>query len=196
MSNKSEYQRIRDNILREARRYKSQGYKVPKAPRTARQSGVSNASEAHYWYLTKQLKEWEKHLKQSITYQKREKSKNVARYNDVVLDNFKKNLQTRKYSTGASKVEKWFNSVKDKIGNDAFAELIEEAENSGVEVDKYVKYGKEEYAMNYIGDMTQMMYNKGLIDDEQVENILTDSSYISDEFENFFSDFIEEIITS
>lgn len=196
MSNKSEYQRVRDNILREARRYKSQGYKVPKAPRTARQSGVSNASEAHYWYLTKQLKEWNKQLKQSIAFQKREQSKNVAHYNDVVLDNFKKNLDTRRYAAGAEKVKTWFDSVREKIGDDAFAELIEEAENSGVEVDKYVKYGKEEYAMNYIGDMTQIMYNKGLINEEQVKNILTDSSYISDEFENFFSDFIEEIITS
>ena len=196
MSNKSEYQRVRDNILRQARKYKSQGYKVPIAPKTARQSGVSNASEAHYWYLTKQLKEWEKELKQSIAFQKRQQSKNVARYNDVILNNFKKNLDTRKYAEGAEKVRKWFDSVRKKIGDDAFAELIEEAENSGVEVYKYVKYGKEEYAMNYIGDMTQMLYNKGLVDELEVKKILTNSSYISEEFENFFSDFIEEIITS
>ena len=196
MSNKSEYQRMRDNILRQARKYKSQGYKVPKAPLTGRQSGVSNPTESHYKFLIDEMKQWEKSMKQSVAMQKREQGKSVARYNDVVLDNFKKNLQTRKYSTGASKVDKWFDSVREKIGNEAMAELIEEAENSGVEVDKYVKYAKEEYAMNYIGDMTEMLYNKGLIDEDAVEDILTDSSYISDEFENFFSDFIEEIITS
>ena len=195
MSNKSEYQRMRDNILREARRYKSQGYKVPKAPLTGRQSGVSNPTESHYKFLIDEMKQWEKSMKQSVAMQKRQEGKSVARYNDVVLDNFKKNLQTRKYSTGASKVEKWFDSVRTKIGNEAMAELIEEAENSGVEVDKYVKYAKEEYAMNYIGDMTEMLYNKGLIDEEAVEDILTDSSYISDEFENFFSDFIGEVLS-
>ena len=195
MSNKSEYQRMRDNILREARRYKSQGYKVPKAPLTGRQSGVSNPTESHYKFLIDEMKQWEKSMKQSVAMQKRQEGKSVARYNDVVLDNFKKNLQTRKYSTGASKVDKWFDSVRDKIGNEAMAELIEEAENSGVEVDKYVKYAKEEYAMNYIGDMTEMLYNKGLIDEDAVEDILTDSSYISDEFENFFSDFIGEVLS-
>ena len=195
MSNKSEYQRMRDNILREARRYKSQGYKVPKAPLTGRQSGVSNPTESHYKFLIDEMKQWEKSMKQSVAMQKRQEGKSVARYNDVVLDNFKKNLQTRKYSTGASKVDKWFDSVRDKIGNEAMAELIEEAENSGVEVDKCVKYAKEEYAMNYIGDMTEMLYNKGLIDEDAVEDILTDSSYISDEFENFFSDFIGEVLS-
>lgn len=195
MSNKSDYQRMRDNILRKARKYKSQGYKVPKAPLTGRQSGVSNPTESHYKFLIDEMKQWEKSMKQSVAMQKRQEGKSFARYNDVVLDNFKKNLQTRKYSSGASKVEKWFDSVRAKIGNEAMAELIEEAENSGVEVDKYVKYAKEEYAMNYIGDMTEMLYNKGLIDEEAVEDILTDSSYISDEFENFFSDFIGEVLS-
>lgn len=190
MASKSEYQKLRDNILRQARRYRKQGYKVQEPPKTARQSGISKATEKHIQFLTQELKDWQRQMQMDVASQKRARGESAVRFNDVVLDNFKRNLSTKKYATGASKVSQWFDSVRKEIGDDAMADLIQEAENSGVEVDRYVKYGKDEYAMQYIGDMTQMMYNKGIINEEQVEDILTNDAYISDEFSDFFSEFL------
>lgn len=190
MASKSEYQKLRDNILRQARRYRKQGYKVQEPPKTARQSGISKATEKHIQFLTQELKDWQRQMQMDVASQKRARGESAVRFNDVVLDNFKRNLSTKKYATGASKVSQWFDSVRKEIGDDAMADLIQEAENSGVEVDRYVKYGKDEYAMQYIGDMTQMMYSKGIINEEQVEDILTNDAYISDEFSDFFSEFL------
>lgn len=190
MASKSEYQKLRDNILRQARRYRKQGYKVREAPKTARQSGISKASEKHIEFLTQELKDWQRQMQMDVASQKRARGESAVRFNDVVLENFKRNLSTKKYAPSASKVSQWFDTVREQIGDDAMADLIQEAENSGVEVDRYVKYGKDEYAMQYIGDMTQMMYNKGIINEEQVEDILTNDAYISDEFSDFFSEFL------
>lgn len=190
MASKSEYQKLRDNILRQARRYRKQGYKVQEPPKTARQSGISKATEKHIQFLTQELKDWQRQMQMDVASQKRARGESAVRFNDVVLENFKRNLSTKKYATGASKVSQWFDTVREQIGDDAMADLIQEAENSGVEVDRYVKYAKDEYAMQYIGDMTQMLYNKGIINDEQVQDILTNDAYISDEFSDFFSEFL------
>ena len=193
MSSKSEYQKIRDNILRQARKYQNQGYKVPYIPRTPLQAGMS-AENIDYDYFIEEMQSFKKEMQLSVEFQRRIKTgRSYARYNDVVISNFRKSLQSKKYAEGASIVEKWFNNVVQRIGEDAMAEVLEEAQNSGVEVDRYVKYGKDTYALNYIGDMTTILNNKGLLDAEAVEEVLTDASYINEANEGFFDDFIQGV---
>ena len=154
-SSKSEYDRIRDNILRQRRYFKSQGYKVPNIPLTPKQAGFDTKEIKGYQWSDriKGLREYEKNLQESIQYQRKTKGVEYAPYNKVKLSNYLKNLDTKGYGKGASKVKDWFQSTLEKVGEERMVEVIEEAENSGVQVDRYIKYD-DETAIKYIGDMT------------------------------------------
>lgn len=194
-SSKSEYDRIRDNILRQRRYFKSQGYKVPNIPLTPKQAGFDTKEIKGYQWADriKGLREYEKNLQESIQYQRKTKGIEYAPYNKVKLSNYLKNLDTKGYGKGASKVKEWFQSTLEKVGEERMVEVIEEAENSGVQVDRYVKYD-DETAIKYIGDMTNFFYDKGYVDKNQSYDILSEVAGANDYYSNFFETILEDMI--
>ena len=209
MSRRNEYQRIRDNIMRSVRRYKSKGSVLSEvAPLTPRQKGYKEATESDI----AELKSWGKkvltrlgaeddidrilgNIEQESQKNYRERNKifhdDVISESDVYVYNFDKYLKTAVYSSGASKVRKWFSKVKQNFkSNQELADFLKEAEQEGLHVDDSIKYGKEKYADNYVGDMTMKMYQKGYINDNQAEEMLKGISELTEQALNFFSNII------
>lgn len=190
-TSKDEYYRIRDNIARRARYFRKKGYIPPELPFTPKQWGQVNVTSRQYEEYIKELETFEEMFNESIQRQRRQKGIEYAPYDEVVLSNFRKNLQTKTYAKGASKIEQWFDDTQKRIGKAKTAEVITKAQQDGVEVDRFTKYGSDEHAMQYIADMSRYLYQEELLSEDELKEMLEDASYIDEEYSRYFDDFME-----
>lgn len=209
---RNEYQRIRDNIMRGIRRQRAKGAVIyEKAPLTPKQKGYKSATSRDINELITWGKTVLNRLKAEddvdrllrIAHETNEESKKkyntntnvydglVANESSVYVYNFQRSLQTKKYADGANKVQDWYVKMQKILKSDnELADFLKRAEKEGISVDTYVKYADESYADHYISDMTERLAQERYISEDQVRDLLTGVSDMTEQAQQFFDDFL------
>lgn len=176
------YERTRKAIQQRKSYYKQRGFDVDiDLPLTPKQVGFgSKMTPRQFDIFTAELEDWTTTFLSYISQQKRNRGEETVSFDKVILSNFETNLNTRKYGKGANIVKDWYKTIKGSVTNQQLVEALEEGEREGIVVDRVVKYGKEENAVEYTADITKILHRKGYINNDDAIKVL-ESISIEDE---------------
>ena len=188
-----EYKRVRRNLLQKVRRAEKRGYifeseVVPKIPKKITKGSINRLQKISSKLYQKAefldvetgeiltSKEGRKLEKQRSRRKAQErKRKAYTRFPseaEIVISNFRSDVVTRFPESAEPILSSWLNSVIQEHGENAVAQMLQNAQNSGIVIDAKVAYN-EELLLGAIADMLDFL--------PDIESL--DKAYILDQLE-------------